>query len=359
MKPLHLVPGTSLPSEFVGAVLVRDLVVDGERWSKGRRLRPTDIAHLASPDTLIDEGPRGGEPGAQPGFTVLGLDEGEVHEDEAGLRLAAAVAGADVRLRGPTESRVDLVATAAGVLHVRLADLERVDRVDPLEVFTLLDGQTVSAGEVVASVKIGPHAVDGAVLDRGIALARQRGPIVRVARFLPRRVAVLVKDSARAPAREGFEEEMRARIESLGSTLTAVSYVPDDPQAVAADLGPLVRGHDRVDLVLVVGGVSTDPGDACFVGIEALGGRVVRRGVPANPGSMTWLARIGATDLLGYATYGAYAKATAADLLLPRLLTGERASARMAASLGYGGMLVRAMRFRFPPYAREPDAQDR
>ncbi len=98
---------------------------------------------------------------------------------------------------------------------------------------------------------------------------------------------------------------MRARIESLGSTLTALSYVPADPQAVAADLGPLVRGRDRVDLMLIVNGVSTDPGDACFVAIEALGGRVARRGVPANPGSMTWLARIGATDLLGYASGGA------------------------------------------------------
>jgi len=127
---------------------------------------------------------------------------------------------------------------------------------------------------------------------------------------------------------------------------------------MAAGLGRLVRGRDRVDVVLVVGAVSTDPGDACFVAIEALGGRVVRRGVPANPGSMTWLARIGATDLLGYATYGAYAKATAADLLLPRLLTGERASARMAAALGHGGILVRAMRFRFPPYAREPATPD-
>jgi len=70
---------------------------------------------------------------------------------------------------------------------------------------------------------------------------------------------------------------------------------------------------------------------------------------------MSWLASIGATDLLDYATYGAYAKATAADLLPPRLLTGERAGARMAASLGHGGILVRETRFRFPPCAREPE----
>ena len=38
---------------------------------------------------------------------------------------------------------------------------------------------------------------------------------------------------------------------------------------------------------------------------------------------MLWLAKVGRTAILGLPTCGAYSKATAADLLLPRLLTGE------------------------------------
>jgi molybdopterin biosynthesis enzyme len=94
------------------------------------------------------------------------------------------------------------------------------------------------------------------------------------------------------------------------------------------------------------------------VAIAALGGRVVRRGVPAHPGSMLWLARIGRTAILGLPTCGAYSKATAADLLLPRLLSGEDASERTVAKLGHGGILTRSQRFRFPAYARELDAPD-
>jgi molybdopterin biosynthesis enzyme len=98
--------------------------------------------------------------------------------------------------------------------------------------------------------------------------------------------------------------------------------------------------------------------DACFVAIATLGGRIVRRGVPAHPGSMLWLARVGRTAILGLPTCGAYSKATAADLLLPRLLSGEPASERTVAKLGHGGILTRSQRFRFPPYARELDAPD-
>jgi hypothetical protein len=45
--------------------------------------------------------------------------------------------------------------------------------------------------------------------------------------------------------------------------------------------------------------------------------------------------------------------ATAADLVLPRLLTGEALSAAALADLAHGGVLGSEMRFRFPDYAGE------
>ena len=56
---------------------------------------------------------------------------------------------------------------------------------------------------------------------------------------------------------------------------------------------------------------------------------------------MLWLARIGRTAILGLPTCGAYSKATAADLLLPRLLSGDRPTRRTVAKLGHGGILTR------------------
>ena len=120
----------------------------------------------------------------------------------------------------------------------------------------------------------------------------------------------------------------------------------------------MATGSSRADIILTAGGRSTDPLDPFYVAIERLGGTVVRHGVPAHPGSMLWLARIGRTAVLGLPTCGAYSKATAADLVLPRLLTGERPGPGLVAGLGHGGLLTRDQRFRFPRYARELDAPD-
>jgi hypothetical protein len=355
----RIVPGRAPSGNLSGAVLTRDLIVDADRWAKGRRLSAADLAVLGTPGVRVEGGPR---TLAEAGIAVLVIEPGDLHEDAAASRLAAAVRGPGLVLHGPSESRIDLRAAHDGVVHIRTALVERIDRIDPLEVFSLFDGQVVSAGDLVASVKVAPHVVPAETIERAerIAARAGRAGLVRVAGFVPRRVGVVVKESLHAPAQARFEASVRLKVESLGSTLASVAYVEDDVQAVSEVLGPLARGRgpDRVDLVLTAGSASTDPSDPFFVAIERLGGRVVRRGVPAHPGSMLWLARIGATDLLGLPTCGAYSRATAADLLLPRLLSGERASAATVARLGVGGILTRSMRFRFPAYARELDAPE-
>ena len=346
MRLERITPGRRAPARLAGAVLARDLSIGDARWPKGRRLSVDDLHVLAT----ADHGPA---------VTVLVPEAGELHEDDAALRLATAVAGPGLTVRGPAQSRVDLLAAVPGVLNVRIAELERVNRIDPLEVFTAFDGQVVEKGDLVASVKVAPHLVDAATVDEGARVARFAGhPLVWVAPFIPGRVGVIVKESLRAADRTRFEASVRAKVEGLGSELVAIDYVADTVEAVEASLATFTQPPDSVELILTAGGASTDPADAYYVAITRLGGRMVRRGVPAHPGSMLWLARIGRTAILGLPTCGAYSKATAADLLLPRLLSGEPASERTVAKLGYGGILTRSQRFRFPPYARELDAPD-
>jgi probable molybdopterin binding protein len=341
-------PGSRPARRLAGAVLTRDLRVGGERWPKGRRLSAADLDALAADRSAVPPG----------GVTVVVPERGDLHEDEAALRLAAAVGGANLTKRGPAESRVDLVAAVDGVLHVRTPALERLNRIDPLEVFTAFDGSVVQAGDLVASIKVAPHVVPESVVAAGERIAAfGRRPVVRIAPFRPMRVAVVVREAVRSVARERFEASVRSKVESLGSEIRSIVYAESDAD-VATELRRVSKGRARVDLVLTAGGGSTDPLDPFFVAIEDLGGRIVRKGVPSHPGSMVWLGRVGRTAVLGLPTCGAYSKATAADLVLPRLLTGEPPGPRLVSPLGHGGILTRDQRFRFPRYARDLDAPE-
>ena len=344
--------GSAPPAEALGGVLTRDLDVAGERWAKGRRLSAADLVRIGA--ALPELGTRP--------ISVLLPEPGDVLEDDAARRLALAVGGQGLSTGEPVQSRVDLRAVEAGVVHVRATLVDRLNAIDPIEVFTVLDGRVVEAGALVASVKVAPHVVDERVIASAEAVASRAGArgVVLVAPFRPRRIAAIVKESIRGVARNRFEASLRAKVEGLGSRLVGIDYVEDrvEPVTMALAARTRARGPDRADVVLTAGSSSTDPEDPFFVALAGLGGEVVRHGVPAHPGSMLWLGRVAGVAVLGLPSCGAYSKATAADLLLPRLLSGEPPTVRTVARLGHGGILTRDQRFRFPRYARELDAPE-
>jgi hypothetical protein len=357
VKLVSIIPGAPLPEPpalLAGSVLTRDLAVAGERWWKGRRLSPADLDLLCAGD-VHGQGPWAG---LVRRVTLLVPEAGEVHEDDAAVALARAVAGPGLEARGPHESRVDLLAVEPGAVRVRAARLERLNRIDGLSVFTLFDGQLVAAGTIVASVKTGPQLVTAADVQAGEAVAARGGPIVEVRPYRARRIAAIVKESLAPAGRARFEAALSAKVEGLASSLIALAFVADDPVAAEGAFRRFLHGPDRADVILVAGAASTDPADAVFVSFAAVGGTVVSHGVPAHPGSMLWLGRAGRTSVLGLPTCGAYSKAGAADLLLPWLVTGEPPTRRTVARLAHGGILDREMRFRFPPYARLLEAPD-
>jgi hypothetical protein len=281
-------------------------------------------------------------------------DPDDLHEDDASLRLARAVAGPRVTVGTPRQSKIDLTAAVDGVLRIDVAALGRLNRIDPLEVFTLFHGQAVRAGDVVASVKVAPHLVAESAVIAGERVALE-GPLIDIAAYRPLAVAALAAESLTRGGLERFEQAARTKITSLGGKFLGVSQVAaEDPAAAASQLRKelsRISLTERVPLLLVGGVSAGDPLSPFYEALEGLGGRVLRRGVPAHPGSMIWLAVLERTVILGLPQCGMFSMATAADLVLPRLLTGEEITPDTLADLGHGGLLGKEMRFRFPEYA--------
>jgi hypothetical protein len=336
------------PLDLTGAVLLEAVRVAGESMAKGQPLDRDSAARLiaAAVDGSLTRSVKLAWPGA-----------GDMHEDEAASQLALAVGGAGVELRPPRQSRFDLAAAWDGVFHLRTDALRRLNAVDPLEVFTLFHGQAVARGQVVCSVKVAPHLLPAATLLEGLRIAKAEGPIVEVRPYRPMEVGAIAVQNITAEALVRFEAGARRKVEALGATFGGVVVVADDDPDVAeagARKGLEQLARERALPVLLVGGVSAgDPLSPFYTALEYLGGNVLRRGVPAHPGSMIWLGRLDRTQILGLPQCGMFSLATAADLVLPRLLTGEMLTAESLADLAHGGLLGKDMRFRMPAYARD------
>lgn len=341
------------PDALSGAVLLAPVRLAGITIRKGTRLDAALGARLiaAARAGALDGPIRAGWP-----------EPGDLHEDEAAAQLAAAAAGQGIEPRPPRQSRLDLLAKWDGVLHVAVTALQRLNAIDALELFTLFHGQAVEAGQLVASVKVAPHLIPGSLVQQGVQIARECPPLVEVRPYQALEVGAIAAEAITGAALSRFDSGVRVKVEALGSRFLGTTVLdaaePDEAEHEArAALQSLVR--ERGVAVILVGGVSSgDPLSPFYAALHGLGGRVLRHGVPAHPGSMIWLGELERTRLLGLPQCGMFALATAADLILPRLFTGERLTIESLAELAHGGVLGREMRFRFPPYARELDAPE-
>jgi hypothetical protein len=319
--------------EWVGAIVTQEVRQDGRRlFTKGQRLTPDDAEALASL--------------ARPIHAVR-LTEDEVHEDLAGRRLAEAIAGENLELRGPTQSRYNLAATIKGLLRVDAAGVVAANLLPGIAVFTMQDRLVVLPGKVVTGTKVAPVAVPESVLEAVEEQTRGK-PLVRVLPFLPLTVGVVTTEQLEGRARDRFQTTVEHKLDWFSAKLLRLEIVANDDAVVAGVIEAMIA--DGADVVLTAGGNTIDPIDPTFLALARVGAEIVRFGAPTHPGSMFWLAYRGAIPVFNLASCSMYSKSTVADLVLPWIMTGEVVGNQQLAELGYGGLLDRGMDFRFPPY---------
>lgn len=281
---------------------------------------------------------------------LLELEAGDVHEEPAGSRLAAAACGAHVEVKGYAGGQWTLAGQRRGLVRVNVAALEAVNGLEGMSVFTLSDLQPVEAGEAVAKAKITPLAIPERLVKEAETRAWSVGGLVAVKPFLPRVLGALSRESLAPPQRQRFESSLTEKVDWLGSRLLPVRYAAGDAAAIAAEMEALLAAG--ADILIAAGAGSLDPLDPVFAGLERLGGRMIRHGAPAHPGSLLWIAEVRGHPVLGMPACGMFSQATTFDLILPRILAGEPAGAGEVAALGHGGLLSRDSAYRFPPYRK-------
>jgi hypothetical protein len=335
----------------------------GQRgWALAHALRAKTGGWLLRKGAILDDDALARWSDVAPGEVhLLEPAPDDVHEDAAGARVAAAVSGDGIRVKGPAQSRYNLIAERKGLLRVNVELLRQINRVEGVTVFSLLDRQPVLPGKIIAGVKVTPILIPEARIAEVERLAREapQPPLV-VRAFTPRRVAVLATEGLSDKLRERFHAVVERKLGWYGSSVIDLRFIPAEPKAVAETLRDFL--DEGAEVLMAAGGNTIDPLDPISVALSQVGAEMVHHGAPSHPGSMFWLARVGDVPIVNLATCSMYSRATVADLILPLLLTGERVTSDDIADLGHGGLLERDMAFRFPDYdaesSDEADSED-
>jgi hypothetical protein len=324
----------------VGMVLCHDItrIVPGE--SKGPAFRKGHVVREKDIPLLLDLGKRR--------LYVFTLEEGELHEDDAAERIATAAAGQGVRLTQPVEGKVNLVASQKGLLMIHVSALERINRIEDVIFSTLHTGQAVMPGQPVGGTRIIPLVTGRDRIESVEAICKEHFPVVEVRPFAQIPVGIVTTGSEVFHGRiqDRFGPVVREKFTELGSRVLRQVFVSDDIDMTVKAIHDLIA--DGARMVAVTGGMSVDPDDQTPAAIRAAGGRVVAYGAPVLPGAMFMLAYIGDVPVVGLPGCVMYYKASIFDLVVPRILAGDRVTREDIAAMGHGGFCASCPDCRFP-----------
>lgn len=315
--------------DAVGMVLAHDMTqiipgkYKGSRFKKGYIVREEDIP------VLLEMG--------KENLFVLDLEPGDVHEDEAALRIAKAAAGTGIELKAKGEGKIELVAQYDGLLQVDVEKLMELIDEDEIMFASLHKNQLVKHGQVVGGTRVIPLFVSEEIVSKAEAVCRDN-PFISVAKLKPFKVGLVTTGSEiyHGRIKDAFGPILKEKFGGLGSEIVHQIFSDDNDEMIADSIRTLLK--EGVDMVAVTGGMSVDPDDRTPSGIRKAGAEVITYGAPVLPGAMFLLAYIGAVPVVGLPGCVMYHNISIFDLIIPRILAGEGVSRKDIKALAHGGL---------------------
>jgi len=271
-----------------------------------------------------------------------------IHEDEAALAFARAMAGQGVVFsEPPSEGKVNFIADRDGLLMVDAARLKKFNMIDGVMCAARQSFSVVAEGKNIAGTRAIPLYLPRPDFEKAVEVLTGE-PLLQVLPLRWARVGVLISGTEvfQGLIDDKFLPIIQNKVEKLGSEVAAHVIVADEREAIDRGVKELLEAG--IDLLITTAGLSVDPDDVTKLGLVDAGATDMLYGAPILPGAMTLLARIGDVQVMGVPACALYFKTTSLDLLLPRLLANLTVTRDDLAHLGHGAFCLDCRECTFP-----------
>ena len=312
----------------VGLTLCHDITAMYDGF-KGALFRRGHVIEAADIPRMLDIGKQS--------VFVWEPNAGEIHEEDAALRLAAMAPVGLAHYEGPSEGKMVLKADAAGMFRVDTQLLREINSIGDITISTLPDHYPVKPGMRLASMRIVPLVTQAAQIEQAEALCSGKA-LLQLLPYRQRKAGVIITGSEVYHGRiqDKFEAVARRKLAPYPCEVLGVRICDDDLEMLTGAARELLSAG--ADLLIFSGGMSVDPDDLTPSAIRALGAEVITHGVPAQPGNMTLVAYLGDAAILGIPGASIVLPTTIFDVVLPQIFAGPRFTHAELIGLEDGGL---------------------
>ena len=314
--------------DAVGMTLCHDITAMRDGF-KGAEFKRGHVIEEADIPRLLDIGKR----------TIFAWEEhaGEIHADDAALRMAKMTAIEGARQSGPSEGKILFFAERDGLFRVDTALQREINSIGDITISSMPDHYPVKEGARIASMRIVPLVTQEEQIIRAEKLCEDR-KLFALRPYQQKKVGVIITGSEVYSGRikDKFEPVVRAKLKQYPSEIVGITICDDDLDMICGTAKKHLE--NGADILIFTGGMSVDPDDLTPTAIRSLGAEIITHGVPAQPGNMTLVAYLGDVAILGVPGAAISLPTTIFDVLLPQVFTGDKLTKEELVNLGDGGL---------------------
>lgn len=316
-------------TEAVGHVLQHDIteIIPGEfkgrAFKKGHIITKEDIPHLLrlGKDHIF----------------VFELGNDKIHENEGAMILGKLGQGENISLGSEIkEGKINFNSSIDGILKVNNEKLFELNMLGEISFATLPNNLPVKKGELVGGARIIPLVIEKEKMDKAKNLIKE--PILNVKPYKKYKVGIITTGNEVFYGRikDKFGPVILEKLKPYDCEIIGQALCPDDKEIIKEKAREFL--DKGATMIIFTGGMSVDPDDMTPTSIIELGGELVSYGAPVLPGSMFLLSYLGNIPMMGLPGCVMFAKKTIFDLILGRVMTGERLTKADIMRYGDGGL---------------------
>jgi molybdenum cofactor synthesis domain-containing protein len=325
--------------DAVGQILCHDMtqIIPGKVkdavFKKGHKIKEEDI------EVLLSIG--------KENIYVWEDVQGRLHENDAATRIKDAAMGSNVVFSEIKEGKISFTAEINGLYKIDKEVLKEINSVDQVIIASIHTNTPVKKGEKLAATRVIPLVIDEDKIEAVEKILKDR-KLFEVVPYRKASVGIVTTGSEiyKGRIKDAFGPVIIRKFAEYGSSQIDQVIVDDDLEMIEKAISAFLE--EGKDMVVCTGGMSVDPDDLTSTAIKNTGAEIVRYGAPSLPGAMFLMAYNGDREVMGLPGCVMYSKRTTFDLILPRVLAGDRITVDDIVSVGHGGLCLDCQVCRFP-----------
>ena len=311
--------------DSLDCILAHTIVINKKKFSKGTIITEIDKNYFINNKIRT--------------IVCAKLDKNDFHEDKAANIIAETFHNNSIATEKAYTGRANILANKSGLLVIDEEKIRKFNKIsDDITIATLNNNSTVKKGEMIATIKIISFAVKDSFIKKIKNTIYKKA--ISINPYIHKKCALILTHHKNKNEKLNSISERRVneRLKNLNCSLDITSYCEHDTKEISKKINIILK--KKIDLIMILGSSAiVDIKDKIPEAINFSKGKIIRFGMPVDPGNLLLLGKIKNTHVIGLPGCARSPSLNGFDWVLEKVISGTNITKLNISNMGVGGLL--------------------